>query len=293
MKRILFISNPVAGKLGSRTAMFDVIEEFCKKGFEVTVAITQYRSHATELAKTASERGFDYVVCAGGDGTVKEAICGIMQQENKIPLGYIPCGTTNDFANTVGLSLIPAHAAAAITKEKPISIDVGRFNDTNFAYVASFGAFTAISYSVPQDLKNAIGYPAYLLEGLKDITNIKPYKMKLTTNEQEFEGEFIFGCVSNSTCVAGGILHPDKVDISDGLFELLLTRKPENAMDFNRIIAGVMSRDYSSDIFVYTKTNHICFDMDKPIPWSLDGEKNEGAKHIEITNLNAALKLLK
>ena len=293
MKKILFISNPVAGKLGSRKAMFDVIEEFCKKGFEVSVAITQHRGHATELAKTSKERGFDYVVCAGGDGTVKESICGLMLQNNPLPLGYIPCGSTNDFANTLGLSLIPSHAAAAITKEKTISMDVGSFNETNFAYVASFGAFTAISYSVPQDLKNAIGYPAYLIEALKDIANIKPYKMSLKTDDTEYDGEFIFGCVSNATCVAGVILHPNNVDICDGLFEVLLVRKPENPLDFNKIIGGVMSRDYSSDIFIYTKTKEICFDMNKAIPWSLDGEKQEGTKHVEIKNLNAALQLFK
>lgn len=292
MKKILFITNPVAGRLGSRAALFDVLNEFNKKGYDVTAKITQYRGHATELCARAQADGYDAVVCAGGDGTVCECVTGLLSSNSTLPIGYIPCGSTNDFGTAVGLSMLPDHAAKAITKENPIPIDIGRFNDRYFNYVASFGAFTATSYSVDQHLKNTYGYLAYLIEGIKDLGSIQPHEMTVIADGREFSGRYVFGAVSNSTRVAG-ILHYDMVDLNDGLFELLLVKEIKSALDVNKIITGAANSDFSSDAFEYVKCSEVKFLMDDPIPWSLDGEKAEGSNIVNISNLHSAIRIFK
>ncbi len=292
MKKVLFITNPVAGRLGSRAALFDVLNEFNKKDYDVTAKITQYRGHAEDLAAGAQAAGYEAVVCAGGDGTACECVSGILKSNSSIPLGYIPCGSTNDFGTALGLSMIPEQAARAITKEKPVPVDIGKFNDRYFNYVASFGAFTAVSYSVDQNLKNTYGYLAYLVEGLKDLGSIQPHAMTVIADGREFEGRYVFGAVSNSTRVAG-ILHYNMVDLNDGLFELLLVKEIKSALDVNKIISGAANSDFTSDAFEYIKCKEAKFIMDDPIPWSLDGEKAEGRNIVNITNLHSAVRIFK
>jgi len=292
MKKILFITNPVAGRLGSRAALFDVLNEFNKKGYDVTAKITQYRAHASELAASAQAQGYDAVVCSGGDGTACECVAGLLSSGSTLPFGYIPCGSTNDFGTAVGLSMVPEHAAKAITKEKAEPIDIGRFNDKYFNYVASFGAFTAVAYSVDQNLKNTYGYLAYLVEGIKDLGSIQPHGMTVIADGREISGRYVFGAVSNSTRVAG-ILRYDMVDLNDGLFELLLVKEIKNAHDVNQIITGAANSDFSADVFEYVKASEFKFIMDDPIPWTLDGEKADGANIINISNLHSAINIFK
>ncbi len=292
MKKVLFITNPVAGRLGSRAALYDVLNEFNKKNYDVTAKITQYRGHAAALAAGAQEAGYDAVVCAGGDGTVCECVTGLLSSGSTIPVGYIPCGSTNDFGTAVGLSMIPEQAAQAITREKTVQIDIGRFNDRYFNYVASFGAFTATSYSVDQHLKNTYGYLAYLIEGIKDLGSIQPHAMTVIADGHEFSGRYVFGAVSNSTRVAG-ILRYEMVDLNDGLFELLLVKEIKSALDVNKIVAGAATSDFSSDAFEYIKCKEAKFIMDDPIPWSLDGEKAEGAHIVNVSNLHSAISIFK
>ncbi len=293
MKKMLFITNPVAGKLSARTDLFDIIHTFCQAGYKVTTEITLERGHGTRLAKNAYIEGYDLVVCCGGDGTLNEVVTGLLKAGGKLPLGYIPAGSTNDFARTLKLNLNPVQAAVAITQENACTIDIGRFNrEKYFTYIASFGAFSAVAYNASQDAKNSWGHLAYLIEGLKDLAHIKPYNIKVNADGRELEGEYIFGSVTNTTSVAGIVkLKSSVVDLRDGLFEVTLVKNPKNPLDLNKIVAGVTNANFDNDMFEFFKAKDIDFIMPKNISWALDGEKAEGGKSVHIRNITKTLML--
>lgn len=290
MKKVLLILNPHAGKMKSRSGLFTIVDALCADGWQVTVQTTQYRGHASELSGGAEAAGYDLIVCCGGDGTLNEVIDGLMRTGSKVPLGYIPAGSTNDFASSMGISLDIQTAADNIVKNAPVSLDVGQFNDRFFSYIASFGAFTAASYSASQTVKNTLGHFAYVLEGIRDLGSLQKYPMTVRSDGLEENGEFIFGAVSNSTSVGGVVkLDSGMVDMRDGLFEVVMIKYPKNVMDLNKIVNGIFASDYSSDAFLFLKTAHVEFDMEKIVPWTLDGEFEAGSNHIEVTNRHEAI----
>ena len=291
LKTMLLIVNPVAGKRIAQTELFDMVQVFSKSGYLVTTAITQYCGHATELAQVAERMGFQLVVCCGGDGTLHEMINGLLKSDSTIPIGYIPAGSTSDFARTLDLSTSPVHAAFAIVRGKAYTIDVGRFNeDRYFSYIASFGAFTQASYRAPQDVKNTLGQFAYVLEGVRDLAHIKAYPVKLKTESRSYRGNFVFCSVTNSTSVAGIVkLNPEIVDLRDGLFEVILVRMPKTPADLNRIVRGIASSNFNNRMFEFFKANDLELQLSNEIDWSLDGERVEGSNHVHIHNLPHSL----
>ena len=234
-KRLLLIINPVAGKMQGRAAVFPLCDGFCRKGYEVTVFITAARGDAECVAAEKAGQ-HDLVVCCGGDGTLCEVINGLLRCERQVPLGYVPLGSTNDFASSLGLPRKYPQAVEAIAGGDEMKLDVGCFGgNRHFSYIASFGAFTAASYRAPQATKNAFGHFAYVLEGVKELAAIQPYTVRLETDEKTVEGQFLFGAVCNSTSVGGLVkLDPSQVDMSDGLFEIVLVRPPKNAADLGK-----------------------------------------------------------
>ena len=295
MKKILLIVNPVAGRLKMRNELFDVIDVFSNNEFIVTTAITQYRGHGRELARDAQKNGYDLVVCCGGDGTLNEAIDGLLSVDKyqRVPLGYIPAGSTNDFAETLGIPVYPTAAAVNICKSVRMRIDVGQFNDDHhFSYIATFGAFSAASYSAPQELKNSIGHMAYLIEGIKQLGNMQRYKAKVIADGKEYEGEYIYCSVSNTKSVAGLVkLSESIVDLHDGLFEVILVKYPNNLSETNKVVTGVLQSNFSNDMFEFFKAKDITFIMEEGTDWSLDGEKVEGGKVVNITNLASSIEM--
>ena len=295
--KVLLIVNSVAGKKASHTALFDIVDTFCKKGYDVCVKTTQYRNHARELAAKAYENGFDFVVRCGGDGTVNEVLNGLLDNQDitPIPIGYIPCGSTNDFADTLGISSDIGESTLAITHENEVCIDSGRFNnDVCFSYIASFGAFTATSYDTPQDIKNSLGHFAYLLQGIKDLSLVKPIHASVECNGETITDDFIFASVSNTRSVAGIVkLSEDIVDLQDGEFEVILVKNPTDLVQLNEILIGATTSDFSSNMFEFFKTKEINFKFDEEIDWSLDGEKVKSPKEVIIKNLKGAVRLYK
>ncbi len=294
MKKAYLIVNPHAGKMRSRSGMFTIIDTLCASGYEVTSQTTQYQGHAKELSASAVRNDYDLVVCCGGDGTLNETLDGIMSTGKNICVGYIPCGSTNDFATSLGISLNIKTAIGNIVKNDPVVLDLGRFNNRYFSYIASFGAFTSTSYSTSQEVKNALGYLAYVLQGVKDIAGMQKYSLKFTCDEYTESGEYIFGSVSNSTSVGGLVkLSSDLVDMTDGIFEVLLVRFPKDLVDLTKIVNGIIAKDFSSDMFTFVKTSKAVFDMEEAIPWTLDGEYEHGGTHVEIVNCPGKLILKK
>ena len=293
MKKVLIIINPTAGKMKSRGALYDIISRFCEAEWAVSVQTTLRAGHAAEIAEAAAGQ-FDLIVCAGGDGTLNEVITGSMRGDSPIEIGYIPCGSTNDFARSLGLSTNIVRAAENIIASECVEIDVGRFNDRYFSYIASFGAFTSTSYSTPQGMKNTLGHMAYRLAAVQDISKIHGCHMTVINGEERIEDDFIFGSVSNSTSVAGVVkLKKDIVDLKDGLFEVILARYPKNPAEVSRVIHGMTSSTFTDPMFSFFKTAEITFETAEDVPWSLDGEYQESVPTVNVVNEHNALKLRK
>lgn len=293
LKKLLLIINPVAGKKRIKNVLFDIVEIFGKGGFSTTVLVTGRRGDATDFA--ANGRDYDLVVCCGGDGTLNEVINGILENGVNVPLGYIPCGSTNDFANSMGLSLDPKKAAEAIIMGNPVPLDVGAFGDKHFTYVASFGAFTAASYSTSQDAKNIFGYAAYLLEGIMDLQSIKPYHMKLTAGDKVYEDDYVFGAVANSKSFGGVIkLKDDLVSMNDGLFEVLLIKMPKDIGEIGSVIGALTSSSFENNpCFEFFKTSKLVFSPPAAMSWSLDGEHMRTDGDVVAENLHGVIDFIK
>ncbi len=293
-KKLLLIINPVAGKMKSKTALFDIIKIFDEQEFEVTVKLTRRRGHAVQIA-IEEHANYDLMVCVGGDGTLNEVVRGLVSCGADTPVGYIPAGSTNDFANSIGLPLSIVSAAKNIAEGSVSQIDIGSFKDVCFTYIASFGAFTSASYSTPQATKNAIGHIAYILEGIKDLSTIKPVHVKFEADGRIYEDDYIFGGIANSTSVGGIVkLKKELVDMSDGLFEVILIKNPKNLNHLNEIIMALLTSEYKNNKSIdYFNASEIKVTTEDKLPWTVDGEYADGSGSFTVKNLKQRLSLVK
>lgn len=288
----LIVINPYAGRQKFKNEIENIKKTFEEKGFNATVITTENKESVSELL-TENGGEYDLVICAGGDGTLSETVSSVINTKTDISMGYIPAGTTNDFANSIGIPKKLEEAAGFITSRQPKPLDVGKFGEKYFIYVASFGAFTATSYNTTQDLKNSIGYLAYLVEGVKELPSIKSYHVKVKTDEAEFEDDYIFGAVSNSLSIGGIIkLNESQVDFADGKFELSLVKMPKNLIELSQILISLGNGDYNNDFITFVHTKKAEFTCDEAIPWSLDGEYAQGGTNVVIENLNGKLSMI-
>ena len=292
MKKLLFIVNPRSGRTKSRAPLFDAVARFSQAGYLVYVHMTDGPGDATRVARELGEQ-FDLVVCSGGDGTLNETISGLMQLSRRPWVGYLPNGSTNDFAASLHIPSQTENATEAIVRGDPFPLDIGTHNGRSFAYVASFGAFTRSSYSAPQATKNALGHFAYILEGLGDLDSLRPYHCRVVADGEIFEGDFIFGAVCNSTSLGGLVkLNPDRVKMDDGKFELLLLRTPKTALDLQNLIVAITSMEYDYPGVIFRHVKSVTVDTRDDIPWSLDGEYAPSEPHVEIRNIPGAIDLM-
>lgn len=291
-KRLLFVFNPKSGKALIKTKLLEIIDIFTKHDYDVIVHPTQERNDAYHLAKHSAHE-YDLVVCSGGDGTLDEVVSGMKKNGADVPLGYIPSGSTNDFATSLSIEKNMIKAAEEIMEGKVYGCDVGVFNNRYFVYIAAFGLFTDVSYLTDQTLKNMLGHMAYLLEGVKRIIDIKSYHMKVEANGQSYEADYVFGMITNSRSV-GGFKHitGKNVEMDDGLFEVTLIRKPTNPMELQKIMTALLTGEDNTEMVDSFKTSHITLISDEEIPWTLDGDF--GGEHTEvlIENKKQALKII-
>lgn len=291
MKKLLLIINPVTAKNVMTPVLIDVVDIFERGGYDVTVHITKEKN---DPVKTVSEHGekYDTVVCAGGDGTLNQTVTGVLKLDKKPCIGYIPAGTTNDFANSWGIPKRPLDAAKNIVSSSPADTDVSLFCGRPFVYVSAFGAFTEASYQTSQQLKQSFGRTAYIVEGIKSLANIKPWKMKIEYDGNKIEGEFLYGMISNTRRVGGFDLKmKDDISLSDGLMEMILVRNPSNPADNAKMIGAVLAQDISSKYITFEHTKHISFSCDENVPWTVDGENGGSIREGEVEILEHAIKL--
>ncbi|MBR2674106.1 MAG: YegS/Rv2252/BmrU family lipid kinase [Mogibacterium sp.] len=297
-KKLLFIMNPKSGVMLAPKHMAEIVGIFSNAGYLTEVLMTRGKGDARDFA---SEYGGEasIVAISGGDGTFNEVVDGLIRAGHKTPIGYIPAGSTNDFAHSIGLPKQILDCAGIIVNGSPISVDIGSFNDRKFSYVASFGAFTSATYSVPQNLKNIFGHAAYIMTGIKEIAELKPIHAKFisdkdTSYAKVYEGDYVIGAICNSRSV-GGILHLENlgVDMNDGHMEVLLVKMPTDIIQLSEIAVSMLSGTFQSDQIESFTTSNLEVEIQDGVHWTLDGEYEEGRERCEIKILPSAISVIK
>ncbi|MBR5155039.1 MAG: YegS/Rv2252/BmrU family lipid kinase [Clostridia bacterium] len=293
-KKLLFILNPHSGKGKIKNKLLDIVDIFVKEGWQVSVHPTQSEKDAYNVVKKIG-RDFNMVVVSGGDGTLNEVIRGNMTfpREKRLDIGYIPAGTVNDFASNMNISKNMIKAAENVVNGTRFQCDVGKFNHKSFLYVAAFGAFTNVSYETPQQNKNVLGQLAYFLEGIRQLHALPSYNIKVTCNEEIIEGEFILGMVSNSNRIAGfKTMKAFKAELNDGLFEVLLVKKPKTLFELQDLGTRLLTQDLNTDAIKIFRTSKAKFESDTPVNWTLDGEFGGALREADISVKNNAITLI-
>ena len=291
MKKILFIVNPKAGLKKNKNFIDDAVWVFEESGCRVGIKYTKKRADGTNIAwKYGND--VDLIVCMGGDGTLNEVIQGMIEGNVKTPLGYIPAGSTNDFANSLGLESDSKKAAKFILENEARSLDIGEFNGRHFVYTASAGIFTKTSYSTPQELKNRLGHFAYILRGARELFHIRRLKLKIELDDKTYSGKYIFVAINNAKKV-GGIMKLDKesVEFNDGVFELMLVEYPKDCMEFIRLCGQVLLQKFNGKISLEQISSARITDC-SDIDWSLDGEKEKGRAVVNFKVLHDAVNFI-
>lgn len=290
-KKALLIINPVSGKKLVLKHIPYIIRRLMDSGYLVTTCITSRRGEAVDLAAELG-RGYDLVCCTGGDGTLNETLTGLAREDIHVPIGYIPCGSTNDFAVFHGLATDIIKAADNMVSGERRLYDIGRFDQAYFSYVAAFGAFSWLSYTTDQNLKNKLGHTAYIIDGIKDAYKVRPVHMRIEAGGRVFEDDYIFGAVCNSTSIAGTIELPKEVvDPSDGIFEVLLIKMPKTLADLDMIIRSVYNQDYTCPLVDFFQASRLRIDNEPGLEWALDGECIVPADRFEVSVIPKFLNL--
>lgn len=292
MKKMLFIMNPCSGQKRANRFLPEILSTFNEAGYDVLVHMTAGPGDGDKTVRRLGA-GMDAVVCCGGDGTFNDVVSGLLHSGLDVPVGYIPAGTTNDFANSLKLPTDVMEATRAIVNGTPVAYDAGKFGDRYFSYVASFGAFTRASYATPQNIKNALGHTAYVLEGIQELSQLRKEHVRMDIGGRIVEDDFLFGAISNSTSVGGILtLDPSQVDMRDGLLEVLLVRAPRNLGELTECIQALKSQKYNCEMITFCSAPRVTVYSDPDMPWTLDGEREEGHGEVVVENQHLAVKLL-
>ena len=293
MKKLFLVVNPNAGTRQARRLLPEMISTLTAGGYLVTVYVTEKRGDAAAFAREHGDSA-DLVAACGGDGTLNEVISGLLSGGHSTPVAYIPAGSTNDFAATVGLSPDLLSACGTVCTGSPRTLDMGRFGDNRyFCYTASFGAFTSVSWATPQNMKNLLGHTAYVLQGISSLADIRPIHMRITADGAVYENDYIFGAVCNSTSL-GGILKLDdnQVDMNDGRFETLLIPFPPNLGALGQVVGALTARNYEDPSLVFIRASSFTFEGAPELEWTLDGEEATAINPLTIQNIHNAVQLI-
>jgi len=292
MKQLLLILNPASGMRKAARNLTDIVSVFNRAGYDTHVYVTARTGDAADAAASMG-MGMDLIVCCGGDGTLNETVTGLVRAGLQTPIGYIPAGSTNDFAGSLHLPGDVVAAARQIAGGTPVLYDIGRWNERYFTYIASFGVFTKASYATPQNVKNALGHLAYILEGIQELSAIRPEHIRMEMDGQVLEDDYLFGAVCNSTSIGGILkLNPNIVDMTDGRFEVFLIRAPRDIQELHECILALTGQTYDCGMITFRTAGSLQILGNPTMAWSLDGERAEGAECIRIENLHRRITLL-
>lgn len=293
MEKLLLIINPCAGQKKAKKQLTEIIDIFNRADFAVITHITSGSGDA-EAACIRYADQVDRIICCGGDGTFNETVSGVLKSGKDIPIGYIPAGSTNDFASSLHLNSDLLQAARDIVDGQPKRLDIGLFGKRYFSYVASFGAFTRTSYTTPQNIKNALGHTAYILSGIQELSQLRSHSLRFTMpNGSIIENKFLFGAISNSTSVGGILtLAPDRVDMADGKLELLLIRAPKDLFELSDCVRALQQKTYNSPMITFLSTESVTVSAPEEMCWTIDGEQEPGHAETEVSCLHHAIQII-
>lgn len=293
MQNLLLIINPCAGYKKAKKLLVEIIDIFNRAGFEVITYITTGPGDAENACIRYADQ-VSRIVCCGGDGTFNETVSGVLKSGKGLPIGYIPAGSTNDFAASLHLSSDILQAAKDIVDGQPKHLDIGLFGNRYFSYVASFGAFTRTSYTTPQNLKNALGHTAYVLNGIQELSQIRSHPLRFTLPDGSIiEDRFLFGAISNSTSVGGVLtLAPDRVDMADGKLELLLIRAPKDLFELGECVRALQQKTYNCEMITFLSTDSVSVCAPEDLCWTIDGEQESGHAEISVCCLHHAIQVI-
>ncbi|MBR7164782.1 MAG: diacylglycerol kinase family lipid kinase [Clostridia bacterium] len=293
-KKLLVVVNPTSGKMKMKQHLLQVCQIFCEAECEVCVYVTAARRDAERIVAERCN-DFDVVVSCGGDGTFNEVVTGALKANYQGAVGFLPCGTTNDLAETMGIPKLISDAAKTVVTQPPRAMDFGRFNeDQYFTYVATFGAFSDVAYSTDQKLKNLLGHAAYMAEALVKIKDLRSYRMKICCDGEIIEDEFLFGAVANSLSIGGVMkLNQEDVNLCDGYHELVLMKKPKTAMDLGQLSKEFFSGKFENKAIILLRGKEFSFESEEPIPWCIDGEFAGEFCDVRIQNLSQKLSVIR
>ncbi|MBQ9303605.1 diacylglycerol kinase family protein [Butyrivibrio sp.] len=295
-KRALILINKTSGTGRAASETLEIATALAQKGYEPIVYPILPGSNLTSEEIIPQYDGkVDMIMCSGGDGTLNHVMNAIMHMKKKPLLSYVPSGSTNDFAKGLGIPSSKAKAIEVVSKGMPYTYDVGRMNDKYFNYVAAFGAFSKVSYATDQDLKNVLGYAAYVISAIAELPQNIGYSchMKIEADDLYEEGDFIFGAISNSASVAGMTLFADSdIKQDDGFMELLLIKTPKNLAEFNAVITALATKEPDNPYIIYKQVKSAKFVSDDETEWTLDGEFGGAFKETEIEVVEKAITIL-
>lgn len=293
MKKLLLLVNPCAGQKKAKKQLADIIDLFNRADYEVLVHITACAGDAERACLSYAGR-VDRIICCGGDGTFNETVSGVLKSGIDVPIGYIPAGSTNDFAASLQLSGDLLQAAADSIEGTPKKLDIGLFGERYFSYVASFGAFTRASYATPQSLKNVLGHAAYVLSGIQELSQLRSHTVRFVLEGgRVIEDSFLFGAISNSTSVGGVLtLAPERVDLADGKFELLLIRTPRDLLELGECVHALQQKTYDCGMITFLSTSAVTVTAPKELSWTIDGEEEQGHAQTSVTCLHQAVSVI-
>ncbi|SHJ23735.1 diacylglycerol/lipid kinase family protein [Parasporobacterium paucivorans] len=292
MKHLLFIYNPNAGKGLVKNNLSDIVDIFVKEGYFVSIYPTQGRLDAKKHVMRYGEN-YKLIVCCGGDGTLNEVVSGVMTLQRKPGIGFIPAGSTNDFAQSLALPKNMLKAARVAVTGSVFPVDVGEFDKKPFIYIAAFGAFTEVSYTTSQDKKNLFGHSAYIMEGIKSLPSLKAHHMVLRYRDTVIEDDFVYGMITNTLSVGGFKgLTGQRVSLDDGMFECLFIKEPRNAMEWQQIISALLGVNDKNDRIISFKASKIFVKSKERLPWVLDGEYGGTTNKVIIRNHRRAVEII-
>ena len=289
---LLLVLNPVAGKGKGKELLFRTVEALTKHGFRVTVLPTV---SGEQTEKTVCEECHKYgtVVAIGGDGTLNNVVNGIMKSGENVPLGYIPLGSTNDFARSLGLPSKLDEAIDAIALREPRPIDVGLFGDRYFVYIACTGMFVDASYKTSQKMKNRFGHSAYIFKGASTLKNTHNITFTIECDGEALAGVYILAAVSSTLSVGGVFKYPKKdVIFDDGYFEFTAIKALKGVSDTASLVNSLMHGNLDSRVFIKRKAKRVRLVSDTECGWSLDGENGGEVKEVDIEIKEKALRLI-
>lgn len=293
-KTMLLVVNPCAGQRKAQRGLADIIDVFNRADYRVLTYLTAAQGDCERAVLHYAEQ-VDLVVCCGGDGTFNEAASGVLKSGKKLPIGYIPAGSTNDFAASLHLSSDLRQAARDIVSGNTISLDIGLFGDRYFSYVASFGVFTKTSYTTPQSVKNLLGHAAYMLNGIQELSQLRTHQLRFELEDGTvIEDSFLFGAITNSTSVGGILTLADNaVDLSDGIFELLLIRMPKDLIELADCVRAIQRQTYDCPMLTFCKGKSFRITAPEELRWTLDGEMGPAGANLEVKCLHKAIDLIR